>query len=325
LGIDRKFCIAPMMNWTDRFCRYFFRLISQNSLLYTEMISTGAILYGDATRHLKMHIDEHPVALQLGGSCPRDLARACKIASSYNYAEINFNCGCPSSRVQNGQFGVALMKDASRTADCLSAMLDAVELPITIKHRLGVDDLDSYDFLRDFIGSISETGCKVFILHARKAWLTGISPKENRELPPLDYERVYQVKNDFPHLSIILNGGIANMEDASVHLRKTDGVMMGRAAYHNPYVLASVDQLIFGSDRTIKTREQIADEFTQFVEEELSNGVPLYAMTRHILGLFHGMRNGKRFRRYLTENACNANAQIGVLHEAISRVTTAIY
>ncbi|MBV32925.1 MAG: tRNA dihydrouridine(20/20a) synthase DusA [Porticoccaceae bacterium] len=314
-----------MMNWTDRFCRYFFRLISQNALLYTEMMSTGAILYGDATRHLKMHIDEHPVALQLGGSVPSDLARACKIASSYNYAEINFNCGCPSSRVQNGQFGAALMKDASRTADCLSAMLDAVELPITIKHRLGVDDLDSYDFLRDFIGSISETGCKVFILHARKAWLTGISPKENRELPPLDYERVYQVKNDFPHLSIIINGGIANIEEASAHLRKTDGVMMGRAAYHNPYVLAGVDQLVFGSDRTIKTREQIADEFTQFVEEELANGVPLHAMTRHILGLFHGMRNGKRFRRYLTENACNANAQIGVLHEAISRVRTAIY
>ncbi|OUU36959.1 MAG: tRNA dihydrouridine(20/20a) synthase DusA [Cellvibrionales bacterium TMED49] len=314
-----------MMNWTDRFCRYFLRLISQNALLYTEMISTGAILYGNANRHLRMRIDEQPVALQLGGADPGELARASKIASSYNYAEINFNCGCPSSRVQNGHFGAALMKNASRTADCISAMLDAVELPITIKHRLGVDDLDSYDFLRDFIGAISMTGCKVFILHARKAWLTGISPKENRELPPLNYERVYQVKKDFPHLSIILNGGIANVEEATVHLRNIDGVMMGRAAYHNPYVLAKVDQLIFGSNKTIKTRKQIADEFAQFVEEELSNGVPLNSMIRHILGLFYGMRNGKRFRRHLSENACKPNAQIGVLHEAVCKATTDVY
>ena len=321
MKIDRRFCVAPMMNWTDRFCRYFFRLISQNALLYTEMISTGAILYGDATRHLKMHISEHPVALQLGGAVPCELARASKIASSYNYAEINFNCGCPSSRVQNGHFGAVLMRDASRTADCVSAMLDAVELPVTIKHRLGVDDLDSYDFLRDFIGAISATGCKVFILHARKAWLTGISPKQNRELPPLDYERVYQIKKDFPHLSIIINGGIANLAEATTHLSKTDGVMMGRAAYHNPYVLAEVDQLVFGSKKPIKTRKQIADEFAQFVEGELLNGVPLNTMTRHILGLFHGISNGKRFRRHLSENACNPNAQLDVLYEAVSKVT----
>lgn len=319
--MDRKFCVAPMMDWTDRFCRYFFRLISQHAVLYTEMVTSGAIIHGDTHRHLEKHRHEHPVALQLGGSDPLDLARACKIARDYDYAEINLNCGCPSNRVQNGRFGAVMMKDATTTADCVAAMRDAVDLPITVKHRIGVDDCDSYDFLCDFVGTVANAGCKVFLVHARKAWLKGLSPKQNRQVPTLDYQRVYRLKKDFPQLDIIINGGVTTLEQASEHLQFIDGVMLGREVYANPYLLAGVDRAFYGATEAPKSRHQIATEFLVFVEQELSRGVKLQAITRHMLGLFHGMPRARQFRRHLSENAYKPNATIDVLIHALSLTT----
>ena len=221
-----------MLDWTDRHCRFFLRLISQHAVLYTEMITTGAILHGDTERHLAMNAEEHPVALQLGGSDPRDLAAACKLAEKYAYAEINLNCGCPSDRVQNGMFGAIMMKNAEITANCVSSMVEASSLPITVKHRIGVDDYDSYDFLCQFVGTVAEAGCNTFLVHARKAWLKGLSPKQNREVPELNYERVYQLKKDFPNIEIVINGGITTLDDSVMHLDKIDGVMMGTRGLH---------------------------------------------------------------------------------------------
>ena len=321
MPIDRKFCVAPMMDWTDRHCRYFLRLISQHSVLYTEMVTTGAILHGDSHRHLAMHQDESPVALQLGGSEPSDLARACKIASSYSYSEINLNCGCPSDRVKNGRFGAVMMKHASTTATCVKAMRDASPIPITVKHRIGVDEHDSRAFLSDFVGTVAEAGCQAFIVHARKAWLQGMSPKQNREIPPLNYARVYQLKHDFPDLSIIINGGISTTSQAAQHLDQLDGVMMGREAYTNPYILATVDREFFGCTKASKSRLEIANELVPYIEHELSHGVKLHAMTRHILGLFHGMPNARLFRRHLSENAHKPNANIDVFIDALAKTT----
>ncbi|MGB1868188.1 MAG: tRNA dihydrouridine(20/20a) synthase DusA, partial [Porticoccaceae bacterium] len=286
---DRKFCVAPMLDWTDRHCRYFMRLISKQAVLYTEMITTGAILYGDTDYHLAMNPAEHPVALQLGGSDPADLAKACVLASQYDYAEINLNCGCPSDRVQNGMFGAVMMKNAQITADCVAAMQDAVDLPITVKHRIGVDDLDSYEFLCEFVETVAAPGCHTFLVHARKAWLKGLSPKQNREIPELNYDRVYQLKKDYPQLEIIINGGVTDLTQSQQHLQQLDGVMVGREAYTNPYLLATVDQAIYGSEAPVKSRQKIAEEFLQYVDNELAKGTKLQAMTRHILGLFHGM------------------------------------
>ena len=220
LKINRKFCVAPMLDWTDRHCRYFLRLISQHSVLYSEMITTGAILYGDTERHLAMSAQEQPVALQLGGSDPKDLAAACKIADNYAYSEINLNCGCPSDRVQNGMFGAVMMKNAEITANCVAAMIDATTLPVTVKHRIGVDDFDSYDFLCQFVGTVAASGCSTFLVHARKAWLQGLSPKQNREVPELNYDRVYQLKKDFPDLEFIINGGISTLDESVTHLKQ---------------------------------------------------------------------------------------------------------
>lgn len=322
--IDRKFCVAPMLDWTDRHCRYFLRLISKQSMLYTEMLTTGAILHGDSDHHLQMDAFEHPVALQLGGSNPQDLAKACKMAAEYAYAEINLNCGCPSDRVQNGMFGAVMMKDAEITANCISAMRDAVDLPVTVKHRIGVDDYDSYEFLRDFVGRVSESGCEVFLVHARKAWLKGLSPKQNREMPELNYDRVYQLKKDFPHLEIIINGGVTTLEQSTEHLQHLDGVMVGREAYTNPYLLARVDQDIYGSIDPIKTREQIAVEFLHYIDNELSKGTKLNAMTRHILGLFHGMPGARLYRRHISENAFKPGATIEVLTTALEKTSGVI-
>ena len=322
--IDRKFCVAPMLDWTDRHCRYFLRLISKQSMLYTEMLTTGAILHGDSDHHLQMDAFEHPVALQLGGSNPQDLAKACKMAAEYAYAEINLNCGCPSDRVQNGMFGAVMMKDAEITANCISAMRDAVDLPVTVKHRIGVDDYDSYEFLRDFVGRVSESGCEVFLVHARKAWLKGLSPKQNREIPELNYDRVYQLKEDFPHLEIIINGGVTTLEQSTEHLQHLDGVMVGREAYTNPYLLARVDQDIYGSIDPIKTREQIAVEFLRYIDNELSKGTKLNAMTRHILGLFHGMPGARLYRRHISENAFKPGATIEVLTTALEKTSGVI-
>ena len=321
MPINRKFCVAPMMDWTDRHCRYFLRLISQHSMLYTEMLTTGAILHGDSDHHLQMDAFEHPVALQLGGSNPKDLALACKMAAKYDYAEINLNCGCPSDRVQNGMFGAIMMKNAQVTADCVSAMREAVDLPVTVKHRIGVDEHDSYPFLADFVGTVAEAGCEIFLVHARKAWLKGLSPKQNREIPELNYDRVYQLKKDFPDLDIIINGGVTTLEQSTEHLKHLDGVMVGREAYTNPYLLASVDQIIYGSQNPIKSREKIAEEFLKYVDNELSKGTKLNAMTRHILGLFHGMPGARQFRRHISENAHKPSATIEVLTNAIAKTS----
>jgi tRNA-dihydrouridine synthase A len=264
------------------------------------------------------------VALQLGGSNPQDLAKACKMAAEYAYAEINLNCGCPSDRVQNGMFGAVMMKDAEITANCISAMRDAVDLPVTVKHRIGVDDYDSYEFLRDFVGRVAESGCEVFLVHARKAWLKGLSPKQNREIPELNYDRVYQLKKDFPHLEIIINGGVTTLEQTSEHLQHLDGVMVGREAYTNPYLLARVDQDIYGSIDPIKTREQIAAEFLHYIDNELSKGTKLNAMTRHILGLFHGMPGARQYRRHISENAFKPGATIEVLTTALEKTSGVI-
>ena len=323
LKINRKFCIAPMLDWTDRHCRYFLRLISQHAMLYTEMLTTGAIIHGDSDYHLKMDAFEHPVALQLGGSNPQDLATAAKMAAQYPYAEINLNCGCPSDRVQNGMFGAVMMKDAQITADCVAAMREAVDVPVTVKHRIGVDDYDSYEFLRDFVGTVAQSGCEVFVVHARKAWLKGLSPKQNREIPELNYASVYQLKKDFPQLDIIINGGVTTIEQSLQHLQHLDGVMVGREAYSNPYLLATVDQAIYGGTGPIKTREAIADEFLHYVDNELSKGTKLSAMTRHILGLFHGMHGARLFRRHISENAFKPAAGMEVLTAALQKIAGA--
>ena len=310
-----------MLDWTDRHCRYFLRLISHHAVLYTEMITTGAILHGDTDYHLAMNPEEHPVALQLGGSDPTDLARACVLARQYDYAEINLNCGCPSDRVQNGMFGAVMMKNAQITADCIKAMQDAVDLPITVKHRIGVDDFDSYEFLCDFVDSLAATGCQTFLVHARKAWLKGLSPKQNREIPELNYDRVYQLKKDFPRLEIIINGGVTDLQQSAQHLQQLDGVMVGREAYTNPYLLAGVDQQIYDSKQPIISREKIAEAFLDYVDNELVKGTKLQAMTRHILGLFHGMPGARQYRRHISENAYKPDATINVLTTALAKTT----
>jgi tRNA-dihydrouridine synthase A len=317
LKINRKFCIAPMLDWTDRHCRYFLRLISKHTVLYSEMITTGAILHGDTIRHLDMNAKEQPVALQLGGSNPKDLALACKLAGDYAYSEINLNCGCPSDRVQNGMFGAVMMKNAQITADCVAAMVESTDLPVTVKHRIGVDDFDSYDFLCKFVDTVAKSGCSAFLVHARKAWLKGLSPKQNREVPELNYERVYQLKNDFPELEFIINGGISNLDDSLAHLKKIDGVMLGREAYANPYMLSEVDRIIYGDDKPSKTRQKIAEEFVNYIDNELSKGVKLSAMTRHILGLYHGMPGARQFRRHISENAHKPGANTDVVINAL--------
>ena len=321
---NRRFCVAPMLDWTDRHCRFFLRLISQHAVLYTEMLTTGAILHGDTERFLAMNAEEHPVALQLGGSNPGDLAAACKLAEKYAYAEINLNCGCPSDRVQSGMFGAVMMKNAAITADCVAAMRDAVDLPVTVKHRIGVDDYDSYDFLCQFVGTLSDAGCSTFVVHARKAWLKGLSPKQNREVPELNYDRVYQLKRDFPDAEIIINGGITTLEQSIKHLNHLDGVMMGREAYTNPYILATVDQDIYGASHPVKSREKIAEQFLDYIDNEMSKGTKLHAMTRHILGLFHGMPGARLFRRHISENAYKPTATIDVLTTALKATSGAM-
>lgn len=317
-SISRRFSVAPMMDYTDRYCRYFHRLLSKETLLYTEMVTTGALIHGDQYRHLHYHETEHPIALQLGGSDPKELAISARLASDYQYDEINLNCGCPSDRVQSGKFGATLMKNASLVADCFQAMQDVSNIPVTIKHRIGIDEQDSYQFLCDFIGTVAAAGCQTFIVHARKAWLQGLSPKQNREVPPLDYDRIYQLKQDFPELEIIINGGIKTLDEVVDHLNHVDGVMMGREAYHNPYLLADVDRTIYHSDRSPPTRLQVLEQFSAFVQGELESGIKLSHMTRHILGLYQGVPGARKFRRHISENAHLPDADTKVLHQALS-------
>jgi len=292
-----------MMDYTDRHCRYFLRLITRHTLLYTEMVTTGALIHGDRARFLRFHPSEHPVAFQLGGSDPGELASCARHIAEAGYDEVNLNCGCPSDRVQTGNFGACLMKTPQLVAAGVAAMRDNCDIDVTVKNRIGVDELDSYDYLRDFVGQIADAGCRTFIVHARKAWLKGLSPKQNREIPPLIYERVYQLKRDFPALEIILNGGVHNLDDVATHLEHVDGVMIGREAYHNPYLLAGVDSGFYGDHRQPPTRHQVLAAFARFAGEQVAEGVRLNHMTRHILGLYAGQPGARRFRRFISENA----------------------
>jgi tRNA-dihydrouridine synthase A len=318
LMVERKFCVAPMMDWTDRHCRYFHRLISQHALLYTEMVTTGALIHGDHHRFLQFNPEEHPLAFQLGGSNPRELALCAKMVEDHGYDEVNLNVGCPSDRVQNGRFGACLMLEPDLVAECISAMNQAVAIPVTVKSRIGVDERDSYEELVSFVEKVSKAGCKSFIIHARKAWLSGLSPKQNREIPPLNYDFVYRLKTDFPHLEIIVNGGITCLEQAENLLERVDGVMVGREAYQNPYLLAEIDQRIFNQVNPIRSRHEIMGLLLPYIEEQLQNGVRLNSITRHVLGLFHGEPGARAWRRHLSENATAPNAGIKVVQDALA-------
>ncbi len=312
----RRLSVAPMMDWTDRHCRYFHRLLSPSALLYTEMVTTGALLHGDRERHLGFNPEEHPVALQLGGSEPADLARCARWAGEWGYDEVNLNCGCPSDRVQSGLFGACLMAQPQRVAECVRAMLDACDIPVTVKHRIGIDHMEHYDELAGFVRPIAEAGCRVFIVHARKAWLQGLSPKENREIPPLNYPWVYRLKRDFPDLTVVINGGIRTLEACAEHLQQVDGVMIGREAYQNPWMLAAVDSRLFGMDNPSRCRDDVVEALLPYVERQLARGVHLNHITRHILGLYQGVPGARKFRRHLSENAYREGAGAAVLADA---------
>ncbi len=309
-----------MMDWTDRHERYLLRLISCHTRLYTEMVTTGAILHGDLQRLLGYDPAEHPLALQLGGSDPAELARSARIGAEFGYDEINLNVGCPSDRVQTGRFGACLMAEPDLVAEGVAAMRAVVPIPVTVKTRIGIDNRDSFEELCDFVSRVAVAGCRTFIIHARKAWLHGLSPKQNREIPPLRYGVVYRLKQAFPALTIVINGGIMDSAQIDHHLRYVDGVMIGRAAYHNPYLLASVDQRFFGVHQPARSRHQIVAAFRPYVVEQLSRGVPLKSMTRHMLGLFQGQPGARAWRRYLSEHAHRRGAGIEVIDEALSRV-----
>jgi len=295
--------VAPMMDWTDRHCRYFHRLLSSHALLYTEMVTTGALLHGDVPRHLDFNTQEHPVALQLGGSEPDDLAQAARLGERWGYDEINLNCGCPSERVQRGAFGACLMNEPSLVADCVKAMVDAVSVPVTVKHRIGIDRCEDYGFVRDFVGTVADAGCRVFIAHARNAWLKGLSPKENREVPPLRYEVVHRLKQDFPNLVIGINGGFTNAAQVHEQLAALDGVMVGREAYHNPFWLASWDHDFFGAAEGGLTREAVEARMVDYMEREAAaHGTPWHASARHMLGLYHGQPGARRWRQVWSDH-----------------------
>ena len=305
-----------MMDWTDRHCRSFHRALSRHTWLYTEMVTTGALIHGDVARHLAFTADEAPVALQLGGSEPDDLARAAKLGEQWGYDEINLNCGCPSERVQRGAFGACLMNEPVLVADCVKAMRDVVSVPVTVKHRIGFDAVEDYSFVRDFVGTIADAGCDVFIVHARNAILKGLSPKENREIPPLKYDYAYQLKRDFPHLEIILNGGVKTLDEVDAHLQHIDGVMLGREAYHNPYVLADVDARFYGASSEALTREQAEAKLIEYCAKELARGTFLGSITRHALGLYRGVAGARGWRRVLSDNKKLATGDLAIFDEA---------
>ncbi len=305
--MSHKFCVAPMMDRTDRHCRYFHRLLTKRSLLYTEMLHVNAILKGDTEKLLNHHTDEHPLALQLGGSDPSALAEASSIAEKFGYSEVNFNAGCPSSKVQKGRFGAVLMKEPKLVAKCINQMKETTTLPVTVKCRIGVDDMDQNMHLDNFINEVSSAGCNTFIIHARKAWLKGLSPKDNREIPPLNYERVYKLKNTFPDLNFIINGGIKSLHESSMHLQHVDGVMIGREAYENPLLLAEVDSVIFLDKKVSKSRSDILKSLIPYIGDELERGTKISHITRHLMGLFRGFNGAKNMRKYLISlnNAIN--------------------
>ena len=319
--LNRLFSIAPMMDWSDHHCRYFWRLLTRQALLYTEMVTTGALIHGDRERFLHFNPEEHPVALQLGGSEPADLARCARWAEEWGYDEVNLNCGCPSDRVQSGMFGACLMARPALVVDCVRAMRAACDIPVTVKHRIGIDHMESYQELLDFVGTVAEAGCEVFIVHARKAWLQGLSPKENRDIPPLNYPWVYRLKHDLPRLCIVINGGIQTLEECRRHLQQVDGVMLGREAYQNPWLLAEVDSQLYGMDKPAASRDDVIAALLPYVERQLAAGAHLNHITRHILGLYQGVPGARKFRRHLSENAYRQTAGVEVLTDAWQQVT----
>ena len=311
-----------MMDWTDRHCRFFHRLLSKNTLLYTEMINAGAIVHGDVPRHLRFNAEEHPVALQLGGSEPTKMALATKIAEEWGYDEVNINCGCPSERVQKGAFGACLMAEPDLVADCVKAMLDTVKdpakTPVTVKHRIGINKTEespeSYAFVRDFVGKVADAGCQTFIVHARNAWLKGLSPKENRDIPPLRYEIVHQLKADFPHLNIVINGGLTTNVQIEEQLQNLDGVMVGREAYHNPWLMASWDEAFFGAQPSLATRESVEAHMVIYMEREKTlHGTPWATIARHMLGLRHGLAGSRRWRQVWSDHTLRDHAPADVM------------
>jgi tRNA-dihydrouridine synthase A len=320
LSYPMPLSVAPMMDWTDRNCRYFHRQLSRHTLLYTEMLTTGAVIHGDRERLLGFSPAEHPVALQLGGSDPAQLAQAARIGEEWGYDEINLNCGCPSDRVQSGRFGACLMAEPELVARLVGAMREAVRVPVTVKSRIAIDELEEWPTLEGFVRRISEAGCTRFIVHARKAWLQGLSPKENRDIPPLRYELVHRLKAEFPHLDISINGGIRTLDAAAEHLRHVDGVMIGRAAYENPYLLAEADRRFFGSQEPVRERHAVVEAMLPYIEERLKQGAPLSAITRHMLGLFQGLPGARAWRRHLSENVHKPGAGPEVVSAALAMV-----
>ena len=320
--INRLLSVAPMMDWTDRHCRYFHRLLTPSALLYTEMVTTGAIIHGDVDRFLAYNPEEQPLALQLGGSEPADLASCARIAQKRGYDEINLNVGCPSDRVQRGRFGACLMLEPDLVKDCMSAMLDAVDIPVTIKTRLGVDDHYSYQYMSDFVGRVAESGCSVFIMHARKAVLAGLSPKQNRDVPPLHHDWVYRLKQESPDLEIVINGGIDSLEAVKNHLEHVDGVMLGRAAYHTPWLLAECQQEFFGK-QTVTRREDIIEPMSLYLQRQVKQGTAVKHISRHLLGLFQGLPGARAWRRYLSENAFRDDNNTELLKQALAAMKIA--
>ena len=315
--LNRTFCIAPMMDCSDRHSRFFLRLFSKNILLYTEMVTAAAIIHGDRDYLLGFSEEEHPIAVQLGGSDPEQLFQAAKICADYGYDEINLNCGCPSDRVQAGSFGASLMADPGLVRECVQSLKAGCTLPVTVKHRTGIDQQDDYQLFRDFVAVQVEAGASAMIVHARNAWLKGISPKQNRNIPPLKYDWVYRLKQDFTDTEVIINGGIKTLDSAFEHLQQVDGVMLGREPYQNPYILHNIDQVIFADTCSQpKSRSTLLQEIYPYIEQHLAMGMPLTKMVRHIIGLFHGEPNARRWRRYLSENAYRKSAGMHTIYEA---------
>ena len=320
MRIDHKFSVAPMMSHTDRHFRYLLRLLSGHSMLYTEMLTTGALLHGNTEKYARFNEAERPVGIQLGGGNPRDLASCANIASDYGYDEINLNVGCPSKRVKSGRFGACLMAEPGLVAECVAAMSAKTALPVTVKTRTGIDEQDDYEHLARFVSTVAAAGCRTFIIHARKAWLQGLSPRQNRTAPPLQYDMVYRLKQDFPELEIIINGGITSLDEVHSHLRHVDGVMLGRAVCNNPYLLAGVDKCLFGVNNIAPSRMETLQNYMRYMDREMAGGENLYAMARHILGLFHGQRGARAYRRHVTTKAVQINAGMETIREAAALV-----
>ncbi len=316
--LDRTLSIAPMLDWTDRHCRFFLRQISRHVLLYTEMITTGALLHRDPARFLDYNAAEHPLALQLGGSDPNELAACAKLADEWGYDEVNLNVGCPSDRVQSGRFGACLMAEPSLVAECVAAMAQSTPRAVTVKHRIGIDDLDGYDHLTRFIDAVANAGCDTFIVHARKAWLQGLSPKQNREVPPLKYDVVHALKSDFPQLTFVINGGFKTLAQVEEQLRQVDGVMIGREAYQNPWILAEADARLYGDDSGPQSRNDVVARMLPYIQQQHAQGVPVHRVTRHMLGLFQGVKGARAWRRHLSENVHKADCGPEILTAAMS-------